>query len=251
MFPNIQIFEYKIPSFNIIVAVAFLIGILSFLKSTKNVLSGSLQDEMLAIIGYDIPFIIAGAIIHNKISFSSSIEEFKVNLLKNTGFAFWGGLLGGAIGLLILYHFFIGSKYSFYDMVNLMTPHIVLGHSIGRIGCLMGGCCFGKPSILGVYYSKGTPAYEMYGDVRIFPVSLLESVVLFLLYLYLNRTQYKDTAKIYLCLYSVYRFLAEFIRGDIRGNGYILSPAQKICIIIFLVVNVYSMYNKKHILHIK
>jgi len=94
---------------------------------------------------------------------------------------------------------------------------------IGRIGCLLVGCCHGKPHHWGVCYSEehksaGFTPYLV--GVRLFPVQLLES--LFVLCIVIIGTamilgkSYRpgDVLAWYVIVYGVARFLFEFLRGD-------------------------------------
>jgi prolipoprotein diacylglyceryltransferase len=58
----------------------------------------------------------------------------------NGGLVFYGGLIGGTIGVLT-YLWINRLPMLFYlDVVGLVTP---LAHAFGRIGCFLNGCCWG------------------------------------------------------------------------------------------------------------
>jgi len=208
--------------------LGFLIGIFVFLKRTRNVFQPEIQDSMIAMIGADIPFIIIGALLHNKLVYANTVNEFFDILLENTGIAFLGGLIGGFIGFFILFPIFIGGRVQMAEVMNELAPSIIIGHAIGRIGCLMAGCCYGKPSKWGVIYKAGTPANNAYGAEKLFPVPIAEAVFLMILF-FIVLARRKKGATIYLIGYAVIRFLLEFLRGDVRGGSGFLSPAQIIC----------------------
>lgn len=103
---------------------------------------------------------------------------------------------------------------------------IVLGLGIflacGRIGCLLVGCCHGRPCDWGVVYGEehvqaGFPAYL--AGVRLFPIQAIESGFALCLVLFgmaaLIRSYSGGTAfELYVLLYAVGRFCFEFARGD-------------------------------------
>ena len=68
------------------------------------------------------------------------------------GIVFYGALLAGLLGGLL------GSrlaKADLRDYINPVAPALPLGHAIGRVGCFLTGCCYGRPteSCLGVVFS--------------------------------------------------------------------------------------------------
>ena len=67
-----------------------------------------------------------------------------------------GGLIGGILGS-ELSRRWLGFKYPVADAYALVLP---LATAIGRIGCLLGGCCFGTPANLpwAICYGPGSEA---------------------------------------------------------------------------------------------
>lgn len=232
MYPIIHLFGLKIYTFNVCVILAAVVSILFFIHQTKNVLEAAVQDTCIAMLGADIPFIIAGAVLHNKIAYASSFQDFMRLLHQNTGIAFFGGFIGGFVGFVVLYEIMLRHEIPMKKLMDFLAPPIMLGHAIGRIGCLMGGCCFGKPFPVGVGFAEGTPAYRMYGTQTLYPSQLVEAVALMVLFACAQKMK-KHQAEFYMISYSLIRFLLEFMRGDNRGNsGFLLSPAQLIAVCI-------------------
>ena len=61
-------------------------------------------------------------------------------LFSCAGFAYYGGVLGGGAGAIIMANV-IGLPG--WKVTDLLAPALVLGLGIGRLGCLFAGCCFG------------------------------------------------------------------------------------------------------------
>jgi phosphatidylglycerol:prolipoprotein diacylglycerol transferase len=150
------------------------------------------------------------------------------------GMTFLGGLCGGVIGFLVPY--FIMRKNVKFDIkpILIIAPLcIAAAHCIGRVGCFLAGCCYGKPtdSWIGVDFPND-------GLGKVIPTQLIEAIFLLLLSIALAVIilvkEFKYTFLIYLGTYSIFRFIIEFYRGDERGVAFILSPSQVWCIIIFL-----------------
>lgn len=160
-----------------------------------------------------------------------------------TGATFYGGLIGGAGGFLLLY-FLFGAflfrdgahKREFGRMVGLITPCIALAHGVGRIGCLLSGCCYGilTDSVFGV-------PMRVHGEWQMrLPVQLFEAIFLFalcgvLLFLLLKK-QFRYNMSVYLAAYGIWRFFIEYLRGDDRGSVGIpfLSPSQLTAILLVI-----------------
>lgn len=139
------------------------------------------------------------------------------------GFVFYGGLIFAAafVGLYKLLKFPLTQ-----NTVWNMLPALTAGHAIGRIGCLLAGCCFGKETDLwwGI---------ELHGAHR-HPTQALESLGLIVLTVFLLKV--KPTLKnfaIYFVGYGVVRFGIELLRGDeIRGHWGYFTPSQWISLVL-------------------
>ena len=164
------------------------------------------------------------------------------------GMTFYGWLLG-CILFYTVYSKILNIRTSF--LLNFFLPAFSLAQSIGRVGCFLGGCCFGCPvSYGGISYPKGSLPYSIYKDALLFPVQLWESfylLIVFFILFFLIKFKYR--AAVYLLMLSGGRFVFEFLRGDNRGKLFIdlLSPAQIIslsilfCTIIFLINKIFSL----------
>ena len=61
------------------------------------------------------------------------------------GLVYYGSLVGGTIGFLLAHRIFL-RKYGItrYKLADIIAPSMALGLCIGRIGCLLNGCCYGN-----------------------------------------------------------------------------------------------------------
>lgn len=124
-----------------------------------------------------------------------------------------------------------GRTVSVYVRLCDLAACIPAGHCLGRIGCFLGGCCFGKPTDrpFGVVFPPGSLPYELYGEeVAVHPTQLYEAAFLFVLFFILFFVGKNFELPLYLSLYGIGRFIIEFFRNDDRGAlfGSLLSPAQ-------------------------
>jgi phosphatidylglycerol:prolipoprotein diacylglycerol transferase len=145
------------------------------------------------------------------------------------GFVFYGGLIFG-LSFFIFFSLWL-KKFNFKNSY-LLIPGLVFGHAIGRVGCFMAGCCFGRQCDL--------PWSVTLEGVHRHPVQLYEAFYLLLFGLYaIKRSSSKglnSIASIYLIYYSVGRFFLEYFRGDdIRGLFWLnLSTSQYVSVFLFL-----------------
>ena len=172
-----------------------------------------------------------------------SLGDWFRGLLPYVGGAvFYGGLLGGlAAGALYLRI----RRLPFAAYADIAAPAIPLFHAFGRIGCFLGGCCYGIPWEGGITYTRALSP-EANGVAR-FHVQLLESALLFALFFLLAALFRRGALRakllaLYLAVYAVLRFLLEFLRGDaIRGVYFGLSTSQWISLAILLALGVAAL----------
>lgn len=149
---------------------------------------------------------------------------------------FMGGLIGGAVFYLLCV-WFIGKvafpkekQKDFFQMfshvVDVAPLCITIAHAFGRLGCLFGGCCYGKAT--NAWYGVSTP-FESH---KVVPLQLFEALFLFALFAVLTFLFFKRKKglpmPVYLIGYGVWRFVIEFFRSDERGATVIsiFTPSQ-------------------------
>ena len=153
------------------------------------------------------------------------------------GMVYYGGFIGGCIALLIYTKF--SDAISKDDALDLFALNAPLFHIFGRIGCFLGGCCYGVESEFG-FVVQDNHLYPDLNGVRRLPIQLIEAfcnLIIFLVILYLFKKgigRYK-LIYVYMIIYPVCRFILEFFRGDlIRGIYFGLSTSQWISIALII-----------------
>ena len=135
------------------------------------------------------------------------------------GSSFIGVLLSGAtVGALYCRRYQIPLGRAF----DRAAPALALGQSIGRWGCLAAGCCYGKPtdSRLGIYLRN------IHGEWAVrYPTQIMASAADLLIFGLLLLLEKRISRRhrgfegmlflLYVFLYSLKRFLLEFLRGDV------------------------------------
>lgn len=165
-------------------------------------------------------------------SWKGLLEALRISF---SGSVFYGGL-GGGIAAAAIDRKLRNKPFAPY--ADLMAPAAPLFHAFARVGCFLGGCCYGIPCPVGFVYTHSlTPAAD---GVRRFPVQLLEAAFELALFLLLHRLSLREKWRgallpLYLLLYAIFRFGDEFLRGDgVRGIFWGLSTSQWISIGVFL-----------------
>ena len=155
------------------------------------------------------------------------------------GIVFYGGFIGGGIGILIYTKYakdLKGHRDHILDIYAVLTP---LFHTFGRIGCFLGGCCYGVESKFGFTIHNNTLNPSINGVNR-FPIQLVESACCFILFwilltLFRKRILADRLIYLYMLTYPVIRFITEFFRGDVvRGIFFGLSTSQWVSIALFI-----------------
>lgn len=160
-------------------------------------------------------------------------------ILLSGGFVFYGGFIGGFLGLLIYVKQFKMKLMPFLDVYAVVVP---LGHAFGRIGCLFGGCCYGMEydgPFAVVYHSSLNMSTPL--NTPLLPTQLIEATGLVLIFillitLYLKGAKPGTVPVVYLFCYGIMRFCLEFFRSDSERGGFFgLSTSQWISIAIILI----------------
>src|SRR6476661_9625395 len=145
------------------------------------------------------------------------------SLFGGTGLVWYGGAIGGAIGVLIWAK---RRDMLGLELLDLCAAPLALGYAIGRIGCQVSGDGdYGKQSDLpwAMAYPHGTkPITETVHPTPIYE-TLAMGLVAYLLWRLRDRFQTGVLFSIYLVLAGTERFLVEFIR---RNDHVLLGLTQ-------------------------
>jgi len=202
-----------------------------------------------AIIGAKLLYIMVSwkSIIEFADEYGLSFAELLPLIIKG-GFVFYGGLVGGILGLIIYAKQF---KTELSLLLNIYSAVVPLGHAFGRVGCFFGGCCYGTPYNGPFSHIYEVPTGAAPVGVPLFPIQLVEAFLLLLLFavqlvLLLKVSARNALVYNYAFSYSVIRFVLEFFRGDAeRGALLFLSTSQWISIAI-CIASLLMMYKQYH-----
>ncbi len=140
---------------------------------------------------------------------SSPLEVFA---LWHGGLIWYGGFAGGFLASVLYWR---RHCYPILRCADQVIPFVALGHAVGRIGCFLNGCCYGKPT--SAWFGVRFPGH----DLPVIPTQLFESAALVLLYLALRQLQRaKWLARpgtifgAYLVAYAIIRWWLEYWRDQ-------------------------------------
>jgi len=162
-----------------------------------------------------------------------------VDLLRSGG-VFYGGLIA-AVTVALVYIW--RHRMPMWTTTDVFAPGIALGHVVGRLGCLLAGCCFGRPTSVpwaisfhdpNAFATSGTPLGVSLHPTQLYEAGAEALILAFLLAFERRGRPFPGrTFWSYMLLYGVSRFIIEFYRGDPRGTVFdALSTSQFVSVIL-------------------
>ena len=235
----LSLFGLRIPSYGFFIALGVILANMAALFVLKK--TGQDFNDFTILEAYCILGAFTGAkvlylmVSFEKINWKRVTDSLYFSGLMQKGFVFYGGLIGGLLFVFMAGKFHKIKSEPYIRNFVFLIPFI---HGFGRIGCFMAGCCYGIPykGIGAVVFPEGS--YALAG-VSLFPVQLLEAILLIMTALILINLQIRKkwfyTIETYLLIYGIIRFCLEYLRYDEeRGSFAGLSTSQWISIALIL-----------------
>lgn len=135
----ISIGPFTVYSYGFLLFLGFIAGIFLARKRAKRF--GIEPDSI-----YDLAFwaILLGILGARGLFILQDLPHYTKNpreiFTQFSGLTSFGGLLGGFLGVLI---YAKRAKQRLWPVLDTVAPSFLLAHAIGRIGCLLNGCCHG------------------------------------------------------------------------------------------------------------
>ncbi len=243
------IFNINFKSYWVFMFLAYFLGgiiiyLLSPEKERKN-------KEIIKFIFVIAIFGFLGARINSIILNWSYYKNHLIDILLfyKGGFTSFGGIILGLIAGFFYLKFIL--KKSLKELASLFDIGMLgflFGHFIGRIGCFLNGCCYGKPSTFFLtmifpalednVYRHPTQLYEAFGYVFVYFV---------LLNLFLKNKHFPGFIfSLGLIFHEIVRFIVEFYRENqlylYRGQTFQLSTAQGVNLILIIFGLIFYFY---------
>jgi phosphatidylglycerol:prolipoprotein diacylglycerol transferase len=234
-----EIGDWPVYSYGVLLALAYLAGLqLAVVRARRAGLDGA------RIMDLGIYLIIAALVGAKLMLVAVDFDLFRrqprelLSLVRAAG-VFYGGLLAAfAVAVILIRRY----RLPLWTTTDVFAPGIALGHVVGRLGCLLAGCCYGRATDLpwGITFTDpaaaanvGTPL-----GIPLHPTQLYEAGAELLILMFLLATERRGrpfpgrTFWSYLLLYAISRFIIEFFRGDDRGMVFGLSTSQAVSLVV-------------------
>lgn len=229
----IHLGKFRIPTFGALMAVAMFLGMyLAKRQGTKEGISAAKIESasMWAIISSLVGARFLYTFVEHANYYWARPWEFFA--LQSGGLSFLGSVFFAVAGLAF---FCRKEKISFWHVADLMAPSLSIGLAIGKIGCFMAGCCFGKVCDLPWAVTFNDPeTFAHPTGVPLHPTQLYEALAWTILFFVLIgfrrfRRVYGEVFFLFLILFGFIRSILETLRGD---PGYLgpLTTAQMLSI---------------------
>jgi phosphatidylglycerol:prolipoprotein diacylglycerol transferase len=168
------------PSYGALVALGFVLGIALFVRSGRRqgFDPGRLQDlafssVVLGLVGARVVFVLVNGRAFLDACWPGAARALGAGITDRWvqggcfgPLRFWdGGLVfyGGAVAVgAVVWLMCRREGWAFLRLGDLAAPSVALGHAVGRIGCLMAGCCYGKlcAAPWAVRFGPGSVAFD-------------------------------------------------------------------------------------------
>jgi len=234
--------SHEVRWYGIIVALAVVAVVLwayHQISRIKETLTAP-PDIMLAPVG--IASGIAGAKLVHVLEKWQYYVQHPAEIFSGGGLAIYGGVIGATLGIWIYLRFSSRGKErvrDFFSVADLIAPGIILAQAIGRVGCLVNGCCFGLPAADWLPWSVVYTHPNSYAPLNIplHPTQVYETIFALVCFVILLRLTGRlkpagSVFLVYFIMYSAWRIGIGFLRDATVYFAFGLSQAQILSIVV-------------------
>lgn len=225
MYPRLfELGPFTVYSYGVLLAAAYLLGLYLAVRRARQ--AGIDGDRVLDMGIYLIVSALLGA---KLLLLVVDFDHFRRNpaelwTLARAGGVFYGGLV---VATLVGIWYVRKHRLPIWQTADAIAPGIALGHVVGRLGCVLAGCCYGRPTGLpwGITFTDmfaqtnvGTPLHVALHPTQLYDAGAEAAILLLLLATERRGRPFAGrTFWLYMLLYAATRFGIEFFRGDPRG----------------------------------
>lgn len=222
----------------VLMFLGIVVGVVLTLRLAKKagiaedtIITGAILAVVLGLIGARLVHVIDSWEIYSK-------DLVKILAFHEGGLAWYGGLIGGIVAVVIYARV---KKFSLGRFADAAAPGVILGLSIGRIGCTINGDAVGTPTSLpwGFVYTHPDSFAGKYLWAATHPAPVYEilwNLAVFGLLLWL-RGKIRPDGSIFLVMLATYSF-GRFIISWARDEAAVLGPLHQshiISLVLFVV----------------
>lgn len=211
---NITIYSY-----GFMIALGFFLGIVLAMREARRV--GETPEKIMDLCFYILVAAIVGSRLFYVITAWDKFAANPIDILKlwQGGLVFYGGFIG-AVVTAAAYIKLAGLPLA--KTADILAPSLALGQAIGRLGCFLAGCCYGRTT--DVFWSVTFTDRNCLApvDSPLHPTQLYSALTNFWIFgvLFFLSRRNQITGRVfwtYVLLYGLTRSIIETARGDFRG----------------------------------
>jgi len=223
----LRLFGLEFHAYPAMLAIAFLTCTLMTVRDLQRrdpPVYGSPHGGLWAFIGA-----LLGAKVYWIVQYSEPQYLWRAVFLWEGGLVFYGGLIGGVLGL---FAYVRVSKLPPLIVADASAPYLALGEAITRIGCFLNGCCWGRPSSVwwAIPFPRHSHPFDQQVADKLIASTASESLPVHPTQLYMvfgllavfvvlrvvgrSGRPAGRTTMLYVLLYGILRFTVESFRGD-------------------------------------
>lgn len=223
----------KVYSYGVMVALAILVATTGLAREFRR--RGYAEEAAFDLAVIAVLAGLAGARLYYVVFYAWEwfrLHPLSILDLRSGGLVFFGAILGGMVGFVVAVKW---KKLPPWSAADMVAPYLALAYAVGRVGCFLNGCCYGRPTTL--------PLGVVFPSVDSLPrhptqlYSVLAGLILYVVLRRLLRARRFEGQVIlaYLGGYSLLRIAIEFLRENlVVWHG--LTMAQVTALAVLLAV---------------
>ncbi|MBN1444900.1 MAG: prolipoprotein diacylglyceryl transferase [Candidatus Omnitrophica bacterium] len=151
--------------------------------------------------------------------------------IRNGGLAVEGAVIAALLFIAVYSKI---RRFNLNEILDILALSVPLGQALGRVGCFLNGCCYGRPT--GMFTGVSFPPF--YSE-KVHPTQLYYSISYILLFFFLNAVRKRKMKPgfvfcVYLMGFALIRYIVDMLRGDLHYTFLGLYLTQVIAIFIFI-----------------
>lgn len=130
-----QIGNFKVHSYGVILVIAFVVGVaMARARAPKH----GIDPKKVTDVSF---WMLIAGVLGARLLFIIQERPKDWMSLQFAGLTSFGGIIGGLVVMLVWAKI---NKVPLRAFLDVFAPAFLISHAIGRVGCLMNGCCFGN-----------------------------------------------------------------------------------------------------------
>ena len=229
---------FKVYSYGLFIALGFFTAIFLIEKESEKKAIPPAKISRLCLITFIFALLGARAMyVLTNFSYYTK-DPLEILMLHHGGLMFHGGIIAGFITAWV---YLKKSKLPILPVLDIIMLYLPLGQAIGRIGCFLNGCCFGRESTLPWAIALGSETITRH------PSQIYASLGSLIIFVILRLVSGPCTRRgstmlvpgfifsLYLILYPINRIIVEEFRADLPEIWMGFSFTQWVSVGIFII----------------